>query len=1028
MSATVDAAINNSRAVLLILVFILISGSLAYRDMPKEADPDVAIPLLYISISYEGISPEDSERLLIRPMEKELRTIEGLKEMTATAAEGHASIMLEFDAGFDSDRALQDVLQKVDIAKAKLPAGTEEPVINEVNVALFPILVVTLAGDIPERALLKLARELKDAIESIPEVLKVEIAGNREEVLEIIIDPLRLESYQLSYEEVFQFFSRNNQLVAAGALDNGQGRFNVKVPGVFETLEDLLTLPVKVDGLRVVTLQDIAQVRRTFKDITSYARVDGQPALALEITKRVGTNIISTIEKTRQIVDELRQQWPANLQVSYIQDKSKEIRIMLADLQNNVISAVLLVTIVVIAALGLRTAVLVAIAIPGSFLLGILALTSMGLTLNMVVLFSLILASGMLVDGAIIVTEFADRRMLEGHSRKAAYALAAKRMFLPIFSSTITTLAVFVPLLFWPGIVGEFMKFLPITVIATLTASLFMALIFMPTLGSLIGKPSPVEFFDDTAPLQTITGFTGGYIKILGILIHYPWFVLLIALILLFFSYSSYLNYGHGVEFFPEVEPEQVSLTIRARGDLSVQERDKLVKQVEVRILDLPELASVYAHSGMVANDNVPEDTIGVIQIELVDWQLRRPAKDIFKEIRQRTQDLAGILLEVRKPPAGPEQGKPIKIQLSSQQPALLAAATTQLVTMLNTMTGLVDIEDSRPLPGIDWKILVNREHASRFGADVSSVGNAVQLVTNGIKVGEYRPDDADEELDIRIRFPADYRNIDQLDLLRLKTPQGLVPVNLFAERVAHPSVGVLRRSEEHRVMMVQADVEEGVLVDDKVQEIRTLLQQSPLNPQIKVTFKGEDEEQREAQEFLSRAFISGIFMIAIVLVMQFNSFYQTLLILSAVVLSTIGVLLGLLITQQPFGIVMSGIGVIALAGIVVNNNIVLIDTYNILRQEGFAPDEAILRTCAQRLRPVLLTTVTTILGLLPMVFKVNIDFITREITFGAPSTQWWTQLATAIAGGLTFATLLTLILTPCLLMLFHSQKRLDQA
>ncbi len=742
----------------------------------------------------------------------------------------------------------------------------------------------------------------------------------------------------------------------------------------------------------------------------------------------MGTNIISTIEKTRQIVDELRQQWPANLQVSYIQDKSKDIRIMLTDLQNNVISAVLLVTIVVIAALGLRTAVLVAIAIPGAFLLGILALHSMGLTMNIVVLFSLILTSGMLVDGAIIVTEFADRRMLEGHSRKAAYALAAKRMFLPILTSTITTLAVFIPLLFWPGIVGEFMKFLPMTVIATLTASLFMALIFTPTLGSLIGKPSPVEFFDDTASLQTVSGFTGGYLRLLRILIHYPWFVLLIALILLISCYSIYLNYGHGVEFFPEVEPEQVSLTIRARGDLSVQERDKLVKQVEVRILDLPELASIYAHSGLVANDNVPEDTIGVIQIELVDWQLRRPAKDIFKEIRQRTQDLAGILLEVRKPPAGPEQGKPIKIQLSSQQPALLAAATTQLVTMLNTMTGLVDIEDSRPLPGIDWKILVNREHASRFGADVSSVGNAVQLVTNGIKVGEYRPDDADEELDIRIRFPADYRNIDQLDLLRLKTPQGLVPVNLFAERVAHPSVGVLRRSEEHRVMMVQADVEEGVLVDDKVQEIRTLLQQSPLNPQIKVTFKGEDEEQREAQEFLSRAFISGIFMIAIVLVMQFNSFYQTLLILSAVVLSTIGVLLGLLITQQPFGIVMSGIGVIALAGIVVNNNIVLIDTYNILRQEGFAPHEAILRTCAQRLRPVLLTTVTTILGLLPMVFKVNIDFITREITFGAPSTQWWTQLATAIAGGLTFATLLTLILTPCLLMLFHSQKRLDQA
>jgi multidrug efflux pump len=378
--------------------------------------------------------------------------------------------------------------------------------------------------------------------------------------------------------------------------------------------------------------------------------------------------------------------------------------------------------------------------------------------------------------------------------------------------------------------------------------------------------------------------------------------------------------------------------------------------------------------------------------------------------------------MEVRKPSSGPEQGKPIKIQLSSQRLELLAPATAQLVAYLQTQSGVVDIEDSRPLPGIDWKILVDREQASRFGADISSVGNAVQLVTNGIKVGEYRPDDADEELDIRIRFATDYRHIDQLDRLRLQTPQGLVPVNLFAKRVASPSVGNLRRSDEQRVVTVQADVEEGILVNDKIEEIRNQLREFPLDSSIKVTFKGEDEEQHKAQEFLSRAFISGIFMILIILVMQFNSLYQAVLILSAVILSTIGVLLGLLVTQQPFGIVMSGIGVIALAGIVINNNIILIDTYNILRKEGFSPHSAILQTCAQRLRPVLLTAITTVLGLIPMVFKINIDFITREITFGAPSTQWWTQLATAIAGGLTFATLLTLILTPCLLVLFSQR------
>lgn len=492
MTAIVDVAIRNNRSVILILLFILIAGTLAYREIPKESDPDIAIPMLYISMTHEGISPEDAERLLVRPMEKELRTIEGVKEMTAIASEGNASVTLEFDAGFDSNKALRDVLQKVDIAKAELPDDSDEPSVHEINLSLFPILVITLAGDVPERTLLSLARQLKDALESVPEVLKVNIGGEREEVVEFIIDPLLVESYNLNYEEVVQYFLRNNQLVAAGALDTGQGRFNVKVPGVFESLQDMLTLPIKVDGKRVVMVQDVAQIRRTFKDPLTYARVNGKPALTLEISKRTGTNIIETIEKTRYVLGKVTENWPDVIRVNYIQDKSKDVRLILKDLQNNVLSAVILVSIVILGVLGVHTATLVAIAIPGSFLLGILALYQMGLTMNIVVLFSLILASGMLIDGAIIVTEFAERKMSEGMPRTEAYAMAAKRMFWPIIGATTTTLAVFLPLLFWPGIVGEFMKYLPITVIATLTASLFMALIFMPTLGAIFGQPSTV--------------------------------------------------------------------------------------------------------------------------------------------------------------------------------------------------------------------------------------------------------------------------------------------------------------------------------------------------------------------------------------------------------------------------------------------------------------------------------------------------------------------------------------------------------
>ena len=1027
MTGIVDVAVRNARTVLLILTFILITGAVAYIKIPKESEPDVAIPIIYVSMVHEGISPEDAERLLVRPMEKELRTIEGIKEMTAIASEGNASVTLEFDAGFDSEKALRDVLQKVDIAKAELPDATEEPTVHEVNIALFPIIVVTLAGNVPERTLLTIARQLKDYIEAIPEVLKVEIAGDREEVVEILTDPLRVESYGLSYDEVINHFQLNNRLVAAGALDTGQGRFNVKVPGVFESLEDLLTLPVKVANKRVVTLQDIAEVRRTFKDATSYARVNGKPALALEISKRTGTNIISTIEKVRYVVDEAKKAWKEkggdNIEVNFIQDRSKDVRLILTDLQNNVLSAVILVSIVILGVLGVRTAGLVIIAIPGSFLLGILALAQMGLTMNIVVLFSLILASGMLIDGAIIVTEFADRKMNEGLPRAEAYTIASKRMFFPIIGATATTLAVFLPLLFWPGLLGEFMKYLPITVIATLAASLLMALIFMPTLGSLIGKPSPIVAANyENAPLDDIKGFTGLYVAVMRRLVHYPWLVILAALLILISVFWAYGQYGKGVEFFPDVDPEQISLFVRTRGNLAVDERDVLVRKVESRILDMPELASVYANSGIIAQQNAPEDTVGVIQIEFVNWKLRRKGNEIIKEIRKRTEDIPGIIVEVMKLEGGPSEGKPIKIEISATDQSLLAPAAEHLVDGLHSIEGLVDIEDSRPLPGIDWKIKVDREQAARFGANIATVGSSVQLVTNGIMVGDYRPDDADEELDIRIRFPEEHRHLEQLDKLRLQTNEGMVPISLFVEKTPQPSVGTIRRSDERRIITVQAGVDEGVLVDNMLKAVRAWLKDNPVDQHVTLTFKGEDKDQKEAEEFLGNAFGVALFMIVIILVAQFNSFYQTLLISSAVILSTIGVLLGLLITQQPFGIVMCGIGIIALAGIVVNNNIVLIDTFNILRQQGFDKREAVLRTCAQRLRPVLLTTITTILGLMPMVLSMNIDLVTREIAFGAPSTQWWVQLATSVAGGLTFATMLTLVLTPCLLVLGGSK------
>ncbi len=1031
MNALISAFINRPRPVILILVLLIIAGITSYVSVPKEAEPDIDIPQIYVNIRHEGISPEDAERLLIRPMETELRSLEGLKELRATGSEGSAVIILEFDAGFDADQALTDVREKVDLARNELPADSEEPFVQEINTSLFPVLVVMLHGDVPERSLVSLGRNLRDTLESIPGVLSADIGGDREELLEVIVDPVALESYNLNYADLISYVSRNNRLVAAGALDSGEGRFAVKVPGVIEDIQDLLTLPVKTDGMKTVTFEDVATVRRTFKDPTNFARLDGNPSIALEITKRSGSNILEVVDAVKATVLAEQQLWPENIKVSFTQDNSEQVRVMLNDLVNNVAIAVILVMIVILGALGLRSAGLVGLSIPGAFLTGILAIYLMGYSMNIVVLFSLIMAVGMLVDGAIVVVELAERNMKNGYSSRLAFTEAAKRMAWPITASTATTLAVFAPLLFWPGLIGQFMKYLPITLLFTLAASLFMALLFVPTVGALLtNKDSNPDFSGETVikevdvlqearqSLEEITGFTAAYINFISKALVKPVLVLGIACAFFIGTFILYELFGKGVEFFPDIEPDLAVLNIHTRGDLSVYERDDLVREVENRILDMEEFESVYARSGVRLGNDIDEDIIGRIQLSLIDWEFRRPAAEIMEEVRARTADLPGIIVEPQVQESGPTSGKPIQLELSAINTALLPQAVETLLSGMTDLGEFIDVTDSRPLPGIDWRMEVDRQEAARFGTDISSIGSAIQLITNGIMLGDFRPDDADDEVDIRVRFPETMRNISMLDRLTVNSFNGNVPVSNFMSRVAAPRVGSIQRTDGVRVLNIAADVPEDVLTDDKVQQLQQWLGEGQLDSSVNVTFKGEDQDQREAEEFLSKAFGAALFLMAIILVTQFNSFYQAFLILSAVMFSTIGVLLALLITDQPFGIVMSGIGVIALAGIVVNNNIVLIDTYNLLRKSGAQAIEAAMLTCSQRLRPVVLTTVTTILGLMPMTLGMNFDLINRHIQFGGPTTQWWTQLATAISGGLAFATVLTLVMTPCMLVL----------
>ncbi|MEZ8234677.1 efflux RND transporter permease subunit [Vibrio splendidus] len=1026
MYSIIDAALSRARTMLSLLALILVAGVVTYITIPKESSPDITIPIIYVSVGHQGISPTDAERLLVRPIEQELRSIEGVKEMTATAAEGHASVVLEFNVGVDLTKAMADVRDAVDLAKPKLPEDSDEPTVNEVTLASEqPVLSVVLFGTVPERTIVQIARELGDKLESYRQILEVDIAGDRDDIVEIIVDPLLMESYSLDQADIYNLIALNNRVVAAGFVDTGYGRFSVKVPSVFNSLKDVLELPIKVDGKQVVTFGDVATVRRAFRDPESFARLDGKSAVVLDIKKRAGENIIETVELVKAVMAGAQQQaeWPNNLLVKYTWDESKDVKIMLNDLQNNILSAIILVVIVIIAILGVRTALLVGISIPGSFLTGLLVLSVFGLTVNIVVLFSLIMAVGMLVDGAIVVTEFADRRMQEGEGRKAAYRDAAKRMAWPITASTATTLAAFAPLLFWPDVTGEFMKFLPLTLIATLTASLIMALLFVPVLGGLIGKPQYVSPKSQSrmvalhnGDFSQATGLTKAYYHTLSIAIKHPFKILFSAILLAVTVGFTYSKAGLGAEFFPEVDPPFFNVKVRSHGDLSIQEKDVIMRDIELMMLNHDEFDTVYTRTG-------GDDQIGLISITPVDWQYRRSVKAIIEELKVHTDQYAGVEIEYKFPDAGPPVENDLVIELSARTPEQLNQAAKIVRNWADGNQALTNISDTASKDGIDWKVDIRRDDAARFSADATLVGNTVQFVTNGLKIGDYLPDDSSEEVDILVRYPSDKRDIGRFDQLRVKTPAGLVPITNFAQIVPDHKQDTIKRLDGKRVVNIMADMEEGYNLALELPKIEQALSELGLPSSVEFRIRGQNEEQENSSAFLQSAFLVALAVMALILITQFNSFYQAFLILSAVLFSTVGVFVGLLIFQRPFGIVMSGIGVIALAGIVVNNNIVLIDTYNQLIKRGLDKRDAILRTGVQRLRPVMLTTVTTILGLMPMVLEMNIDLINQKIEFGAPSTQWWSQLATAIAGGLAFATVLTLVLTPCLLMLGRDKK-----
>ena len=1033
MMGFIDAAISRSRTTLMMMSMVVLCGLLARAALPIANDPHIVLPYFLIGVMHEGISPEDGERLLIQPVEVELRKVEGIKEISAIANEGFVSLGVEFEPEIDLKVALLDTREAVNRAKSEMPTTAEEPFVEQLNVDDFPLLQINLLSEgASERQMYEAILSLRDAIETVPSVLSADMRGSREEVLEVLIDPEALEAYRISSEALADTLRRNNRLIAAGSLETGGGRFAVKLPSVVETAADIMTLPVRVNGDIVVTLADVAEVRRTFKDRTSYARFNGQKAMYIEVKKRPDANVIKASDAVLDIVEKMSQQLPPSIRVQPSLITSEFAEVQVTELQGNIMTALALVMVIVVAAMGFRSGVIVGLGIPVSLLFSVIIIYLLGYTFNFMVMFGMLLGLGMLIDGAIVVTEYADRRMSEGADHKAAYAEAVKRMFWPVTASTATTLAAFLPLMFWPGIPGQFMSYLPVTVFTVLSGSLLYALLFGPVLGTIFGQPTvhatalaeTLDQLEHGDPTR-LSGFTGAYARAMTRVCARPVSVLGAIALLLISIFWAYGQYGKGTIFFNDTDPQFLTVSVSGRGNFSASEVDKLVRRVEQRMFSVPGIRSMNTQTLLPGSSgggpDAVADRIGVVFIELTPESDRSQSGfDVIRIIRERTLDLPGLRVEVQPVEQGPSIGKPIQIELRSRYRELLKPAMAEIRDYLDTLPELIDIDDTRALPSIEWRMEVDRAQAAIYGADVTTSGVALQLVTSGVKVAEYRPSGADDAVDIRARYPREYRGIKAMESMQVSTSKGLVPLSNFVSVEPAQGVDTLRRIDGFPIERIRAQVVEGVIPDNVVAHLKVWLSEQDFDPRIEFQFRGANEEQAESIAFVSVAFLLSLLLMFVLLVTQFNSFYQSLLILLAVIMSTAGVLVGLLLTGSAFSAILTGIGIVSLAGIVVNNNIVLIDTFNYVRQRHpeLPLNSIIVRATAQRLRPVMLTTATTVFGLLPLALSMSVDLINRNIKAGGQMAVFWEPLSQAIVFGLSFAALLTLVATPALLAL----------
>ncbi|MDT8424005.1 MAG: efflux RND transporter permease subunit [Desulfuromonadales bacterium] len=1012
-----NISIRQRSTVFALMLIAVIVGTYSYLVLPRESNPDVTIPYVFVVTTYEGVASADIETLITDHIERKLKGLKEVEEIRSISAEGSSMITIEFNTEVDIDDALQWVRDKVDQAKGDLPADLEnDPSIIEVNMAEFPILTVAVSGAVDELILKAVAEELEDRIEEVSGVLDVVLTGGREREVRVEFDPERLAAYRISFAEIVAAIQRENVNTPGGSLDIGKGKYLLRIPGEFTQPEQIDNLVMITRDGRPVYYKDVAAIDFTFKDRISHARLNGAESVTLAVKKRAGENIINVTDRVFALLDVARSQLPTGVSLAVTLNQSKDIRRMVGELENNILSGLILVVAVLFFFLGLRNSIFVALAIPFSMLISFVVLNALSITLNMVVLFSLILALGMLVDNAIVIVENIYRHMQEGAGRAAAACAAAAEVGWPVISSTLTTLCAFLPMAFWPDLIGEFMKFLPITLIITLSASLFVALVITPVLCATFMHVAPQEVQPDierTRMIRFYRRFLDGALRWRGTTILAAT-VTMIAAVMLFTLFSA------GVEFFPDGEPNRAFVELKSPEGTGLETSNELARRVEAIARQEADIRFVTGEAGVppsgeAASSGVGQSHMSKVSLEFVERAQRKESSDrVLARIRGAMADFSGAEIKVEKAKNGPPTGPPVSVEISGENVAILESVLASARKQIKDVPGLVDLKDdlSRAKPEI--RVIVDREKAALLGLSTAEISGMVKAAISGTKVGTYR--DGQDEYDIVARLPERRRQaLADIENLLIPTATGApVPLLSVASLEIGSGFGAIRHIDQDRVVTLTANTL-GRNSNAVLKDVQARLATLELPAGYRINFSGEQEEQQKAADFLSKAFLVALFLISLILITQFNSLAKTLIVMSSVMLSLTGVFIGLTVTQMPFGVIMTGIGIVSLAGVVVNNAIVLIDYINQLRQQGMALHDALLRAGTVRFRPVMLTAITTILGLLPMAVGVSFDFHTFAWEIGGESAQWWGPMAVAVIFGLAFATLLTLVVVPVL-------------